>query len=140
MRLLYKRGISEITVGSGMLIRTKRDFSKKSKESLVPETEKDKEDKEQARKDNAFLLTNYHVLHQLNEDTGGSDLRKSAEENLLVEPMTDGLFEKDGKAFRKDVDKKELIYHDFKCDLALLRVNFADISGILSGRNEVVKS
>ena len=142
MRLLYKLPNSEITktVGSGMLIKTDRDFSKKSKEAfnLDPNSEKDKEDQEQARKDNALLLTNYHVLHQLNKDTEGDDLRKSAEETLLVEPMTGGLFEKDGKAFRKDVEEKELIYYDFKCDLALLRVNFADVSGILSGRNEVL--
>lgn len=139
MRLLYKRGNSEITVGSGMLIRTERDFSKKSKESVVPETAKDKEDQEQARKDNALLLTNYHVLHQLNEDTRGDDLRKSAEEKLLVEPMTDGLFEKDGHAFKKNGDM-EVIYLDPECDLALLRVDFGDISGIMSGRNEVVNN
>ena len=142
MRLLYKRDNSEITVGSGMLIRTDRDFSKKSKESvnLDPTSEEDKDDQEQARKDNALLLTNYHVLNQLNEDTEGDDLRNKVEKILLVEPMTDGLFEKNGHAFRKDVEQKELIYYDYKCDLALLRVNFADISGILSGRTEVVKS
>ena len=144
MRLLYKHEItdSEITVGSGMLIRTDRDFTKKSKESvnLDPSSKKDKDDQEQARKDNALLLTNYHVLNQLNEDTEGDDLRNKVEKILLVEPMTDGLFEQDGYAFRKDVEQKELIYYDYKCDLALLRVNFADISGILSCRTGVVKT
>ena len=137
MRLFYKRGYSEInvTVGSGILIKTDRDFSKKSKDSvnLDPNSEKDNEDQEQARKHNALLLTNYHVLHQLIQYTGGYDLRESAKEMLLVEPITGGLFE-------KDVEVKELIHYDFKCDLALLRVNFADISGIMSGRNKVVKN
>jgi len=141
MLISYNNGYSEKAVGSGMLIRTKRDFSKKSGKSFgeLPETEEDKAEKEQQKKDVAFLLTNYHVIHQLNKGIdNGKDLRTNVENHMLVEPMTSGLFEEDGKSFRKDGDKKELIYYDWKCDLALLRVNFYDIGGILSNRNEVV--
>ena len=119
---------NEQVIGSGLLIRPKQLFLKKSALDITDspglQSEQDKLDQEFRKKDLAFLLTNYHVIDELKKTTANvlnkeKTFDDCVENHLVVQPMTQGLLSR--KSFTMSGANPELIYYDWKCDLALIR-------------------
>ena len=119
---------NEQVIGSGLLIRPKQLFLKKSALDITDspdlQSEQDKLDQEFRKKDLAFLLTNYHVIDELKKTTASALSKEKTfddcvENHLVVEPMIESLLSR--KSFKMSGANPELIYYDWKCDLALIR-------------------